>query len=181
MVKFPSLACAVAAAILAMPAQARGLTFDCDTSARHSSQITMPTPGSFLATGRVRIVSRAPGDNVVPLARILVTDEPQNGAAQDQTWAGFSFTTVPGAAGAQPTNVLVADSRAKGAQAIRQTIAAASAADVPFSLLYDAGRVSMNLDGHSLAAYFTAQQPSLFLACTNGSFLFHDVSLVVKP
>lgn len=167
---------------LASPATASAgaITYDCDTAANHYSELTFPASSSFVASGKIRLLTIAQSREYAAMARIVLTNDVPVPGPSDEDWAGFSFSNIATFKPAVPGLLRTTD-RKRGAKAIETTLGIASAPEIEFRLSYDGTTVSLEVDGHRSATPFAAHSPALKIVCSTGEFLIHDLVIENTP
>ncbi|MBN8847687.1 MULTISPECIES: hypothetical protein [unclassified Sphingomonas] len=84
-------------ACLALPvtAAAKAITYDCDTSANHFSELSLPSPSvPFSVSGKVQLLTLAGSETYAPIARIQIASAAVPGRTPS-AYAGFSLSAPP--------------------------------------------------------------------------------------
>jgi len=161
-------------------AQARGVTYNCDTAANHYSELTFPTGDSFRASGKVRLLNIVKSKKYATIARLVVTNDQEVPGPSDEAWAGFTFLNLADLDEPVP-GLLLGTRREKGQEADEENFGIASGTEVTFELSYDGEEVNLQVDGHSTTIPFIAHTPALRIVCSTGEFLIHDLVIEEQP
>lgn len=181
-----SVSCAYLAglALLALPAaaEAKGITYDCDTAANHFSELSLPA-GSvpFTVSGNVQLNALAGSKAYVPLARIQIGSSAAPGQAPE-AYAGFSLSALPTDPkktphGASAIQMLSYNVTGKEDELLPLSMMTAPGTVQAFTLSYDGSKVLVMLGNETRSFPVKIADPVVRLVCSTGEFLFTDLTI----
>jgi hypothetical protein len=171
-------------ALLALPAtaEAKGVTYDCDTAANHFSALSLPAGGvPFTVSGNVQLNAIAHSTTYVPVARIQIASSVAPGQSPD-VYAGFSLSALPTDAkktpsGAPAIQMLSYTSDGKKDEIIPLSMMTKPGTVQSFTLSYDGNKVFVNIGNETKSFPLKTSDPVVRLVCSTGEFLFTDLTI----
>ncbi len=159
--------------------EAAGITYDCDTTVDHFSELILPSNSeTFTVTGKVRLITAAPSEKYLPLARISISSADAEPGPSSQSWAGFEYLVFPEEEGMPATLPFLTFSiRAEGSENQMELVAPPSSAEVNFELRLNEDVVEILIDGHSKKVNGAFEKPVVRIVCSTGEFLFTDLHI----
>lgn len=164
-------------------AEAKGITYDCDTAADHFSELSMPVDtATFTVTGKVQLKTLAVSATYAPIARVQIASSAAPGQAPD-VYAGFALTALPvdakkAPAGTPAVQMLGYSVNGKEDDIIPFSLLTKPGTIQPFSLTYDGKAVVVNLGGEAKQFPLRTKEPVVRLICSTGEFLFTDLTII---
>ncbi|WP_332787209.1 hypothetical protein [Sphingomonas sp. GB1N7] len=173
-------------ALLTVPAmaEAKGITYDCDTAADHFSELSLPAEGiSFTVSGNVQLKTLAASSKYVPLARIQIASSAMPGQ-NPEFYAGFVLTALPAdpkktPSGASAVQMLSWNLNGKKDEILPLSVMTVPGTVQPFTLSYDGNKVLVTLGNETKSFPLKTTDPVVRLICSTGEFLFTD--LIITP
>lgn len=171
-------------ALLALPAtaEAKGITYDCDTAANHFSELSLPA-GSvpFTVSGNVQLNAFAGSKTYIPIARIQIGASTAPGQAPD-AYAGFSLAalaTDPKKTPHGPSAIQMLSYNVAGKEdeLLPLSMMTAPGTVQAFTLSYDGSKVLVTLGNESRSFPIKIGDPVVRLVCSTGEFLFTDLTI----
>src|SRR6185503_17351769 len=156
-------------------AAAAGITYDCDTTPGHFSDLVLPAPsGPFTVSGNVQVNQIGKDSKWAPTARLRIgSAEPAPGGAPDD-YAGFEITALPGNALSMKLDTVQAfsfDVKGRDSETIPNSLGATGAAQ-PFRISYDGQQVTTTVAGQTRSYQLKGRPPVVEVVCSTGEFLF---------
>jgi hypothetical protein len=179
MFKALALASLVVSAAAAAPAEARGITYDCDTAAGHYSELVLPAPGArFSVSGNIKVNAIAKDTKWAPLLRVRIGPVPAAPGASQSAYAGLTLTALPGKAVSLAADTIQMFSfDATGVEDMIASSLQSTGAVQPFRLSFDGRSVAVAVGAEMRSFPLSASEPVVQITCSTGEFLLTDLRL----
>ncbi|MFL6844254.1 MAG: hypothetical protein ACJ8ER_05170 [Allosphingosinicella sp.] len=166
----------------AAPAEAAGISYDCDTAAGHFSELVLPSAGApFVVSGNVQLNALAASKTYAPIARIQIASSSAPGQTPD-AFAGFTLTGLPADAKKAPSGavqMLSYNSNGRDDEILPLSLMTKPGTVQPFTLSYDGRQVEVKLGNEAKSFPVATAEPVVRIVCSTGEFLF--TNLTIKP
>jgi hypothetical protein len=169
---------------LPAPAEATGITYDCDTAANHYSELVLPAVGGrFTVSGNVQLIALAEVSKYTPLARIQISSPSEPGKSP-ASFAGVAVMALPADAketstGSAAIQMVAFNANGKDDEIVPLSMLAKPGGTQSFSLAFDAGMVVASIGNESRTLSVKTPEPVVRIVCSTGEFLF--TNLIIQP
>ena len=174
---------AMASAVgLPAPADAAGITYDCDTAANHYSELVLPTAaGPFTVSGTVRLIALAEVSKYTPLARVWIASASEPGQSP-ASFAGISVMALPADPQKTPTRspaiqMVAFNVNGQDDDIVPLSMLAKPGGAQSFSLSFNSGAVVASIGAERRTLRVSASEPVVRIICSTGEFLFTNLMI----